>query len=106
MTLAVGLPEELRVAQPRGHDALGVLRDRPLVARLRVDDRQERFLQLAVVCHHREPVLVVHERRRQHFLRQLEKAAVEEAGHDPGELDEIGDFVDQRGVLLELHSRR
>ena len=29
------------------HDALGVLRDDPLVGRLRVDDGEERFLQLA-----------------------------------------------------------
>ena len=45
----------------------------PLVLRLRVDDGEKRFLQLAGVGHHRKVVLVVHERRRQHFLRQREK---------------------------------
>ena len=45
--LPIGFPEEPRVAQPRGHDPLGVLRDQPFVRRLRVDDREERFLQLA-----------------------------------------------------------
>ena len=45
--LPVGVPEELRVPQPADDDALGVLRDDPLVARPRVHDREERFLQLA-----------------------------------------------------------
>ena len=66
-----------------------------LVVRLRVDDREERFLQLAVVGHHRKVVLMMHERRRQHFVRQLEEAALEEAGDDARELDEVGDLVDQ-----------
>ena len=64
--------------------------------RLRVDDREERFLELALLVDHREEVLVVHERRRQHFVRQLEERAVEEAGDDAGILDEVGDFLDQR----------
>ena len=71
LDLAVGVPEEPRVAQPRRDDALGVLRDDPLVLRLGVDDGEERRLQLAVVVDHREVVLMVDQRRRQHFLRQL-----------------------------------
>ena len=44
------------------------------------------------------------QRRRQHFLRQLEERRAEEAGDDAGELDEIGDLLDQRRVLLERHA--
>ena len=99
--LAIRFPEELRIAQPRGDDALGVLRDQPLVRRLRVDDGEERFLQLAAF------------RRRpgssaggapawsiSTSCGSARNAAIEEAGHDAGILDEIGDLVDQRGVLL------
>ena len=67
-----------------------------LVGRLRVHDREERRLQRAVVVDHREEVLMVNQRRRQHFLRQLEERGAEEAGDDAGELDEVGDFLDQR----------
>ena len=45
--LPIGVPEEPRVAQPRRDHALGVPRDHPLVGRPRVDDREERLLQLA-----------------------------------------------------------
>ena len=102
--LAIGFPEELRVAQPRGDDALGVLRDHALVGRLRVDDGEERFLQLARLGHDRKPVLMMHERRRQHFFRQREEPGVEEAGDDRRILDEIGDLFDQRRVLLQVHA--
>ena len=71
--LAIALPEEPRIAQPRGDHALGVLRDQPLVLRLGVDDGEERFLQLAAIRHHREIVLMVHQRGREHLLRQREE---------------------------------
>ena len=47
---------------------------------------------------------MVHERRRQHLLGQLEEAALEKPGDDAGILDEIGDFLDQGGVLLQQHA--
>ena len=71
--LAIGLPEEPRVAQPRRDDALGVARDRALVVRLGVDDREKRVLQPAVLALDRKVVLMVNQRRRQHFFRQLEE---------------------------------
>jgi hypothetical protein len=49
-------------------------------------------------------MLVVHQRRHEHFLRQRQERAVEEAGDDGRVLDEVGDFVDERGVLLDLHA--
>ena len=100
---AIALPEEPRIAQPRRHHALGVLRDQPLVLRLGVDHGEERFLQLAAIRYHREIVLVVHERGRQHLLRQREKRAIEEPGDDARELDEVGDLVEQPLMLLQRH---
>ena len=94
--LAIAFPEEPRIAQPGGDDALGVLRDQPLVLRLGVDDGEEGFLQLAAIRHDREVVLVVHQRGREHFLRQREERRVVEPGHDAGILDEVRDFIEQR----------
>ena len=54
------------------------------------------------VGHHRKEVLVMHERGRQHFLRQLQEAALEEAGDDAGELDQVGDLVDERRLLAQV----
>jgi hypothetical protein len=78
--LPVGLPEEPRVAQPRGNDALGVPCDRPLVVRLGVDHGQERILQTTVLGFDGKIVLMVDERRGQHFLRQFEELEGEGAG--------------------------
>ena len=100
--LAVGFPEELRVAQARRDHTLGVLRDHAFVLRLRVDDREECFLQLPVVGHDREPMLMVNERRRQHLLRKLQERSVEETGNHAGELDQVRHFIDQCGVLGQL----
>ena len=80
--LAVGLPEEARVAQPRRHDALGVARDGPLVVGLGVDDGQERVLQRAVLAFDRKVMLMVNQRRRQHFLGKLEELERERAADD------------------------
>ena len=45
-------------------------------------------------------VLMVNQRRRQHFLRQLEELERERAGDDRRVLDEIGHFVQQPGVAV------
>ena len=71
--LAVLVPEEARVAQPRRQHALGVARDDLRLLRLHVRHGEKRRLQLAVVVHHREVVLVMNHRRRQHFFGQLEE---------------------------------
>ena len=101
---AIRLPEELRVAQARRDDALGVLRDDPLVGGLRVDDGEERFLERARLGHDREPVLVMHERRREHFFGKDQEPGVEEAGDDRRVLDEVGHLFDERGVILQVHA--
>jgi hypothetical protein len=49
-------------------------------------------------------MLMMHERRRQHLMREREKRAIVEAGHDPGILDEIGDLLDERRVFLQVHT--
>ena len=51
-----------------------------LVGRPRVDDREERLLQLAGLVDDRKVMLMVDQRRRQHFLRQLEERR---AGRSP-----------------------
>jgi hypothetical protein len=102
--LAIRVPEERRVAQPRRDDALGVLRDLALVGRLRVDDGEERLFQRALVVEHREVMLVMDQRGRQHFLRQFEERTLEEAGDDPGILDEVGNFIEQRGMLAQVNT--
>ena len=106
LDLAVRLPEELRVAQSRRDDALGVLRDQALVRRLRVDHREERLLQLAGVVHHREVVLMMHERGGQDFVRKLQELALEEPGDDAGEFDEVGDLVDSAACVAQVDARR
>ncbi len=53
---------------------------------------------------HRKPVLVMHERRRQHFFRQDEEPGIEEAGDDRRVLDQVRDFLDERGVILQVHA--
>ena len=101
---AVRFPEEFRVAQARRDDALGVLRDDSLVGGLRVDDGEERFLDRSRVGHDGEPVLVMHQRRREHFFRKDEEARVEETGDDRRVLDEIRDLFDERGMILQVHA--
>ncbi len=51
---------------------------------------------LPVVVHHREVVLVMNHRRRQHFLRQLEELDREVTGDDGRVLDQVGHFLQQR----------
>ena len=48
------------------------------------------------VVQHREVVLVVNHRRREHLVGQREEFRREHAGHDRRVLDEIGDLVQQR----------
>ena len=98
---AIGFPEEPRVAQPRGDDALGVARDGALVVGLGVDDREKRVLQRAVLAFDRKVVLMMNQRRRQHFVGQLEEFVREGAGDDRRVLDEVGNFVKQTGVAVD-----
>ena len=63
---------------------------------LHVGHRQERRLQPALVVHHREVVLVMNHRRRQHFLRKLEELDREVPGDDGRVLDEIRHFLQER----------
>ena len=99
--LAIGFPEEPRVAQPRRDDALGVAGDGALVVRLGVDDGQERVLQLAVLALDRKVMLMMNQRRRQHFLRQLEELERERAGDDRRILDQIRHLVQQAGLVID-----
>ena len=71
--LAIFVPEESRVAQPGRQHALRVARDDLGPFRLHVDDGQEHRLQVPLFIDHREEVLVVNHRRRQHFLGKLEE---------------------------------
>ena len=96
----IRFPEEPRIAQPGRDDPLRVPRDRALVVRLRVDDGEKRVLQRAVFGLDRKVMLMVNQRRRQHFLGKLEKLVREGAGHDRRVLDEIGDLVQQAGVAV------
>ena len=99
--LAIGFPEEPRVAQPRRDDPLGVAGDGALVVRLGVDDGEKRVLQLAVLGFDRKVVLMVNQRRRQHFLGQLEELERERAGDDRRVLDQIGHFVEQARLAVD-----
>ena len=100
MRLPIRFPEEPRIAQPRGDDPLGVAGDGALVVRLGVDDGEKRVLQLAVLALDRKVVLMVNQRRRQHFLGQLEELERERAGDHRRVLDEIGHLVQQAGVAV------
>ena len=81
--LAVGLPEKLRVAQPRREHPLRVAADELGPVHLDVGHREEGRLQLAVFVHHREVVLVMDHRRRQHFLGQREELGRETRRRPP-----------------------
>ena len=94
--LAILVPEESRVAQPRRQHALGVARDDLRLLRLHVGHGQERRLQLALFIHHREVVLMVNHRRRQHFLGKLEELDRDVPGDDRRVLDEVRHFLQQR----------
>ena len=96
--LAIGLPEELRVAQPRRQHALGVDGDGAGVVGLDVGDGEERRQQAAGVVGDREVVLVMDHRRRQHFLRQVEELGGERPGDDRRVLHQVDDFLEQAGV--------
>ena len=71
--LAILVPEEPRVAQPRRQHALRIARDDLWLFRLRVGHGQECRLQLPFIVHHRKVMLVMNHRCRQHFLRELQE---------------------------------
>ena len=96
--LAIGLPEELRVAQPRRQHALGVDGDRARVVGLDVGDREERRQQPPRIVGDREVVLVMDHRRRQHFLGQVEELGRERAGDDRRVLHQVDDLLEQAGL--------
>ena len=96
--LAIGLPEELRVAQARRQHALGVDGDGAGVVGLDVGDGEERRQQPPGVVRHREVVLVMDHRRRQHLLGQLEELGRERPGDDRRVLHQVDDFLQQAGV--------
>ncbi len=99
--LAILVPEESRIAQPRRQHALGVARDDFRLLRLHVGDREKRRLQPSLVVHHREVVLVMDHRRRQHFFRQLEELDRKVARHDRRVFDEIGHFLQERRLCRD-----
>ena len=96
--LAIRFPEEARVAQARADDPLGVAGDGPFVVRLGVDHREERILQLPVVALHRKVMLMVDERCRQHFVRQLEELGRECSCDDRRIFHEVRHFLEQARV--------
>jgi len=93
---AILVPEESRVTKPRRQHALGVARDDLRLLRLHIRHGEKRGLQLAIFIDHREVMLVVNHRRRQHFFRQVEELHGKMAGDDGWILDEIRHFLKQR----------
>ena len=89
---------KLRVAQPRREHPLRVAADEFGPIDFDVGHRQERRLQLAVVVHHREVVLVMDHRRGQHFLGQREELGGKHAGDHRRPLHQIRDLVEQPGL--------
>ena len=93
--LPIAVPEKLRIAQARRHDALGVAGDGALVVGLGIDDGEKRVLQLAVFRFDRKVVLMMNQRGRQDFFGKIEELVSERAGHDRRVLHQVGDFVEQ-----------
>ena len=56
------------------------------------------FFSLPVFGLDREVVLMMNQRRRQHFIGQLEELGAEGAGHDRRVLDEVGHLGEQAGL--------
>jgi hypothetical protein len=92
---AVGVPEELRVAQPRRQHALRVSADELRLFDFDIGHGQEGRLQPAVIVHHREVVLVVDHRRRQHFLGQRQELRGKHTGDHRRPLHQIGYLIEQ-----------
>ena len=89
--------KNLRVAQPRRRPrARRSWRSRRSSAGCVLTTARNASFSSPRLGQHRKVVLVVHQRGRQHFLGSSRNAAVEEAGDDGRELDQIGDLVDQR----------
>jgi len=78
--LSILVPEEPGVAEPRRQDTFGVACDDLRLLRLHVDDGEKRRLQLAVLIHHREVVLVMNHRRGEHFVGQRQEFGWEHPG--------------------------
>ena len=91
--LAIRVPEEPRIAQPRRQHALVVARDDLRLFRLHVRDGEKRGLQPVFLVHHREVMLMMNHRRRQHFLRQLEELDREMAGDDRWVFNQVRHFL-------------
>ena len=102
---AVGVPEEAGVAQPRHEHALGVAGDAGDVVARRVGDRQEVRQESAAGIDHREVVLVVHHRGRQHFVRELEELPRKAPGHHRRVLYQVGHLAGQRRLCLDRRYR-
>ncbi len=47
---------------------------------------------------------MMHERRRQHFLREREERAIVETRDNAGVLHEVGDLLDEHAVFLQVHA--
>ena len=101
----VGVPEEAGIAQPCHEHALGVARNAGDVVARGVGHRQEVRQQPAAGVDHREVVLVVHHRGRQHFVRELEELLRKAPGHHRRMLDQVGHLAGQRRLCLDGRDR-
>ena len=97
----IRIPEEARVAEPGHEDALGVVRDAGDVVSRRVGDGQKVRQQRAAGADHREVVLVVHHRGREHLVRELQELPRIGTGDHRGVLDQIGHLAGERGLPLD-----
>ena len=85
--VAIGIPEETRITQPRRQHALVIARDRLLVDRIGVGHDQKGRLQPPGFVDNRKIMLMMNHRRRQHFFRKGEKFLREGPGHHRRVLD-------------------
>ena len=100
--LAVLLPEEARVPQPRPQHALVAGDDRgAAVLGLRVGDRDEPRRQRARLVLQREVALVGPHRGRQHLGRQAHRVLVDPAHQHDRPLDEALQLVEEARVGLD-----
>ena len=97
--LPVLVVEELRVGQARPDDALVAFDDARRVGRRDVADDEEAVGEPAVLLEQREVALVRLHRQDQAFRRHGEELRVEAAGEHVRQLDQRGDFVEQRVVV-------
>ena len=104
--LAVLVPEELGVAQPRAQHALVAVDDGlAAVARHDVGDDDEAVGELAVLRGRREIALVRPHGDDQHLGRHVHELRVDGAEHRHRPFDQAGHFVEQPVVGLERDLR-